>query len=87
MKNVYILWGGPTRFITDARGKEWRFEDHPRFGPVTLKKNDDPETNQPGEGSLFWPAHKAWSDQDKKIDDKDPRHVVCVWERPKASKA
>lgn len=21
MKNVYILWGGPTRFITDARGK------------------------------------------------------------------
>ena len=80
---IHISFGGPTRFIC-AGGKIWRFEDHPRFGPIVLKKNDDPSDNQPPERSPFWHAYEHWSKQGKRLDQSMPDRTFCVWDNPRA---
>lgn len=80
---AHVSLGGPTRFIVDGRGKEWRFEDHPHIGPIVLTPRDDPATLQPGEGSQFWPAWKAWRDQGKRINVVSEKRTECVWEKAK----
>lgn len=77
---VHLSLGGPTRAIEDLRGKVWLFEDHPNFGPIVLKPNEDPATDQPGEGSYFWPAHEAWAKQGKRLDGVSGKHPLCKWE-------
>lgn len=78
MRLIHISVGGPDRKITDAQGKAWVFEDHPRFGPIVLKKaGGDPAPTQPGERSPFWRAWRCWSDQGKRLAGD-----VCVWGEP-----
>lgn len=78
MKGLHISWGGPDRTITDAAGKRWKFEDHPRFGPIVLSRSGDPASVQPGSRSAFWPAWTAWRDGGKKTDAAG----VCEWTAP-----
>lgn len=76
-----ICWllGGPDRWITDWRGKRWRFEDHPRMGPCVLTpKTGEPAANFPPENSPFWDAVQCWYDQGKRLD----ANGECVWEEP-----
>lgn len=78
MRLIHISVGGPDRTITDAQGKTWVFEDHPRFGPIVLKEaGGEPDSNQPGERSPFWRAWTAWKDQGKRLAGD-----VCVWDPP-----
>ncbi len=51
----------PDYTITDANGKEWRFDLHPYCGPTVLKKNGDPTSRIPSEKSPFWDAFEKWS--------------------------
>lgn len=76
MKLIHISVGGPDRKITDAQGKTWVFEDHPKFGPIVLKRaGGDPKPCQPGERSPFWQAWNAWKDQGKRLAGD-----ACVWD-------
>ena len=69
-------WGaGP--FVIEARDRSFRFEDSDRFGPATIKKNGDPTTRQPAERSPFWPAHRAWKEQGRRLAD-DGR--TCIYD-------
>lgn len=78
MRLIHISLGGPDRKITDAQGKAWDFEDHPRFGPIVLNKaGGDPAPTHPGERSPFWRAWRCWSDQGKRLAGD-----VCVWNAP-----
>jgi hypothetical protein len=77
MKGVHISWGGPDRQITDATGKVWSFEDHPRCGPIVLNKRGDPDDKQPGQRSPFWHAWGCWNDQGKRLEGER-----CVWDEP-----
>lgn len=74
---IHLSMGGPTRLITDANGKTWRFEDHPTFGPFVLDKRDEPTSAQPGERSPFWPAWEGWKDQGKRLQ---PDGKTCIWD-------
>ena len=47
--------------VTDANGREWRFDYHHYLGPSVLKANGDPRERQPGIKSSFWPAFSAWA--------------------------
>ena len=78
MKGLHISWGGLDRLITDAAGKVWKFEDHPRFGPIILNRRGDPAASQPGSRSPFWSAWTAWRDGGKKVDAAG----VCEWAAP-----
>lgn len=78
---VHISWGGPDRFITDEDGKRWKFEDHPRFGPVILNRRGDEAATQPGSRSKFWPAWLAWNDQGKRIEARSDG-TTCIWDKP-----
>jgi len=74
-----VMLGGEDRIIRDARGKVWRFEDHPHSGPIALTpKTGEIATNQPSEDSPFWPAVQAWYDMGKEIGPDG----YCVW-KPK----
>lgn len=78
MRLIHISVGGPDRKITDAQGKAWVFEDHPRFGPIVLKEaGGEPDPKQPGERSPFWKAWNAWKEQGKRLAGD-----VCVWDSP-----
>lgn len=78
MDVIHISMGGPDRKIRDHDGKEFMFEDHPRFGPILLNKRGDPVRNQPGEKSSFWSVYGWWCEQDKKID----ADGFCIWSEP-----
>lgn len=73
---IHISVGGPQRVITDARGKRWDFEDHPRFGPQVTNRRGDILTKQPGERSAFWDAWGAWKNQGKNVAADG---LTCVW--------
>jgi len=79
---AHILLGGPTLFITDAKGKEWRFEDHPYCGPSVVDKHDMPLDNQPSEKSPFWTAINLWLAQGKPSKC-DNGKTVATWTPPK----
>lgn len=63
MKIIHISYGGPDRQIRDASGKAWKFEMHPRFGPIVLDHRGNPADEQPAEGAPFWQAIKLWASQ------------------------
>lgn len=75
---VHISYGGPSRYIKDSTGKEWRFEDPPYFGPIVETKTGAVRENQPGERSPFWPAVEAWYAQGKQVDERG----FCIWTPP-----
>lgn len=75
--NPFILTYSPDYRITDAKGREWWFEEHSYCGPSVLTKKGDPMANQPGERSPFWHAYQCWADQGRKVGD-----GVCVWHEP-----
>ena len=66
---IHIMQGGPDVHIVDARGRKWKFEDHPHFGPFVLGKNGDPLENQPPESSPFWEAVNFWYQQGKATEN------------------
>lgn len=76
-KNMRIdSWGAGPFIITDARGKEWRFEDSDQFGPSIINKRGDILDQQPGERSAFWAAHWEWRKQGRQMAEDG---VTCVW--------
>jgi hypothetical protein len=79
MTTIHISYGGPTRVITDARGKRWTFEMHPYCGPIALDQHGNPAARQPGEKSPFWEATTRWAQGGQRLDDKGE----CVWELEK----
>ena len=85
MELIHIALGGPSRRITDARGKTWRFEDHPYCGPVVVDVHDDPKDSQPPEGSPFWEAVTHWAQQGKRLID-GAHGPCCVWDKPTPQK-
>jgi hypothetical protein len=75
MKGVHLLFGGPTRTITDAKGKRWTFEMHHYCGPIVLNKSLDPMPTQPAERSPFWHAVTRWAQGNHRLNGID-----CIWE-------
>lgn len=75
MNLIHISFGGPTRHITDAKGKRWKFEMHPQCGPAVLNASGDPADKQPGPRSPFWHAVTRWAQGGHRLNEAD-----CVWE-------
>ena len=73
---IHISMAGPFQKIIDATGKEWFFEMHKYCGPFQLKKNGDPRSRQPNEGSVFWVIVSQWAQQGQKVKD-----GYCVYDR------
>ena len=76
MKLISISVGGPTRVITDAKGKRWTFEMHPQCGPAVLNCHGDPAERQPGAKNPFWHAVTRWAQGGHRLD----ANGECVWE-------
>lgn len=76
MKTIHIFYGGPDRKIKDTKGKVWKFEMHPQFGPAILDGRGDPADKQPGSRSPFWTAVTLWAQQGGVIGSDG----LCVWE-------
>ena len=76
MKLISISVGGPTRVITDAKGKRWTFEMHPQCGPAVLNAHGDPTDKQPGAKNPFWHAVTRWEQGGHRLD----ANGECVWE-------
>lgn len=49
-----------THTVSDSAGRHWMFEMHHYCGPIVLRKDGQPKTQQPGNRSPFWPAYEAW---------------------------
>jgi hypothetical protein len=79
MTFIHISYAGPTRHISDAKGKRWTFEMHDYFGPIVLNKSLDPLPTQPGERSPFWHAVTRWAQGGHRLDESGE----CVWEEEK----
>jgi len=75
MKLIHISYGGPDRRIKDANGKAWKFEMHPRFGPIVLDRRGKPAGDQPGSRSPFWSAVQLWAAQGAVIGPDG----FCAW--------
>jgi len=76
---LHISWAGPTRHITDAKGKRWTFEMHPHCGPAVLNRQGDPADKQPGERSPFWHAVTRWAQGGERLNEAGE----CIWEEEK----
>lgn len=76
MTYLHISWAGPERFITDAKGKHWKFEMHSYCGPIVLGIGGDPIDTQPGPKSPFWHAVTRWAQDGQRLDEKGE----CVWD-------
>ena len=63
-----LTLAAPLHTITDVDGRPWLFENHPRFGPIVLRKDGNPKARQPGSRSKFWPAWEAWRNQQANIN-------------------
>lgn len=59
MKALHISMAGPEYRLRDGE-KVWRFEDHRYCGPIILRTDGEPMSNQPGEKSPVWPLINAW---------------------------
>lgn len=75
MMIIHISSAGPTRVITDAKGKRWTFEMHHYCGPIVLNRSGDPAARQPGEKSPFWHAVTCWAQQGEKVN----KAGECIW--------
>ena len=75
MTLIHISLAGPTRIITDAKGKRWTFEMHHYCGPIALNKSGDPMERQPGERSPFWHAVTRWAQGGHRLNGTE-----CIWE-------
>jgi hypothetical protein len=78
MTLIHLSTGGPDRWITDSQQVEWKFEDHPRFGPIRLNKRGDMHKVQPGARSAFWPAWTAWDRGGRRVD----ANGRCIYDPP-----
>lgn len=56
---------------TDKNGKVWRWTFNPRFGPLFVRKDGEPLTNQP---IASW--HRAWSPFEKWLKKHNERIKV-----------
>lgn len=72
---IHISYAGPTRMITDTKGKRWTFEMHHYCGPIVLSKSGDPMERQLGERSPFWYAVTRWAQGGHRLNDTE-----CIWE-------
>lgn len=72
---LHISFAGPTRHITDAKGKRWTFEMHHYCGPIVLNKSLDPLPTQPGERSPFWHAVSRWAQGGERLNEAGE----CIW--------
>lgn len=75
MTLIHISFAGPERFITDAKGKRWKFEMHRYCGPIVLGAKGDPLDKQPGDKSPFWHAVSRWAQDGHRLNGVD-----CFWE-------
>lgn len=75
MTLIHISLAGPTRHITDSKGKRWTFEMHHYCGPIALNKSGDPMERQPGERSPFWHAVTRWAQGGHRLNG-----IECIWE-------
>lgn len=75
MKTIHISYGGPDRQIRDTTGKAWKFEMHPRFGPIVLDRRGRPAGDQPGSRSPFWSVVQLWAAQGAVIGPDG----FCAW--------
>lgn len=82
MTIIHISYAGPTRTITDAKGKRWTFEMHHYCGPIVLNRYGDPVERQLGERSPFWEAVTRWAQGGHRLNDGGE----CVWEPEKQPK-
>jgi len=78
MSLIHISYAGPTRFVTDAKGKRWTFEMHHYCGPIVLNRSGDPVERQPGERSPFWHAVTRWAQGGHRLAGSE-----CIWEEEK----
>jgi len=53
----------------DKTGKVWRWEFNPHFGPLFLRKDDEPLKHQPGEKSMAWDVFEGWHLTFKRKDE------------------
>lgn len=57
-------------------GREHRFEDSDRWGPVRLRKDDEISDARPwGEKHPFWAVYGAWRDQGRPVAEDG---VTCI---------
>lgn len=75
MKTIHISYGGPDRRIRDAAGNAWKFEMHPRVGPIVLDRQGNPADTPPGALAAFWDAVKLWAKQGAVIGPDG----LCTW--------
>lgn len=70
-------WGaGP--FVIDVYGKQFRFEDSDRFGPMLVDRNGEPlEKYCLSSRSPFWYGHERWVAQGRRLGDDG---VTCLWD-------
>jgi hypothetical protein len=73
---MHISTGGPTRVITDAKGKRWTFEMHPHCGPAVLLPSGSIASVQPGPKSVFWHAVTRWAQGGHRLG----ANGECIWE-------
>lgn len=76
MKIIHISYGGPDRVITDQKGKQWHFEDHPHCGTTVTDKYGNIKDAQQGSRSQFWKCVNLWIEQGKRVTEKGG----CIWE-------
>jgi len=72
----------PDLKILDITGKQFTFEDNPRFGPIVTTQNGAVSKNQPNAKASFWVIYQWWSDQGKKVGEDG----FCVWVEPRKEK-
>jgi hypothetical protein len=76
MRLIHVSIGGPTRVITDSKGKRWAFEMHPQCGPAALDAQGGIADKQPGPKSPLWHAVTRWVQGGMRLSAAGE----CVWE-------
>ncbi len=73
-------WGaGP--FLLTVAGRQHRFEDSDRFGPLRVRKDGSiPSDPWWPERHPFWVAHRCWVRQGRRLESDG---VTCIWAPPK----
>lgn len=69
---ICVLFGGPDRTIR-VNGQDWRFEMHPRMGPVPKNKNGTQRMTQ-------WPRSVQWAVDLWAHQGEATEGGECVWD-------